>query len=216
MNFLRIAWSVALLLTISLQSQAMLRNFASKVAARMPASMMRNVKPGMPTLAQRTFATAKPAAKSWTKPMMARAAMLGGGSAMAVAVFQLAGFKKFPRDSFEDFVLATATAAITPKKMAEGAKAEVAQAVPANPAETQSQFDVDLAKLLQDYQTCREKVRDDLKHKPGFVYPQWYNPERDKINLDNKLHACYVEHVKNLVKFLKANQVAQSPKQTPK
>jgi hypothetical protein len=88
MNLIKTMLSVTLLLTIALQSQAMFRNLASRLATRMPAaSMMGKAKLAMPKLAQRTFATAKPAAKSmWAKPMMARAAMLGGlGSAMAFA-----------------------------------------------------------------------------------------------------------------------------------
>jgi hypothetical protein len=81
-----VGW-IALLLTISLQANAMFRSLASRLTTRMPAvSMIRNLKGAMPKLAQRSFTTAKPAAKSWTKPMMTRVAMLGGlGSMMAVA-----------------------------------------------------------------------------------------------------------------------------------
>jgi hypothetical protein len=87
MNLLNKTLTMALILTISLQSQAMLKNFASRLATRMPATMMRNFKIAMPKFSQRTFATAKPAAKSlWAKPIMARAAMLGGlGTATAFA-----------------------------------------------------------------------------------------------------------------------------------
>lgn len=214
MNLFKQVIALGLLLTISLQSNAMFRNLASKLAARMPAaSMMRTAKLAMPKLGQRTFATAKPAAKSlWTKPMIARAVALGGlGTSMA-----------FVKDPCAEWFAGLASACDQVTKdvknaVEEKSKAENFPAVPANAVETpKPQSDSELEKLLQDYQTCTEKVRNDLKPKPGYLYPQWYHPEQDKINLDNKLHACYTEHVKNLVKFLKANQVADGTKQTAK
>lgn len=105
MNFYK-TLSGVLLLTISLQSQAMFRSLASKLATRMPvASMMRNAKLAMPKITQRTFATAKSVAKSaLAKPMLARAAALGGLGTMMAASITAAKAEGMKRESLGESI----------------------------------------------------------------------------------------------------------------